>query len=141
MGRMSRRGILGLCVGVVVCVALAACGGEDDKKDESPIPRTIDRARATGDRPAAKAASSVRHPRSIAIRVSAAPKQRVTVVWALSCSNGDKERTSGGSYTAMPPQIRPLKLPPGARDDVCAVDATARILTGRVKATLLTTAP
>jgi len=41
----------------------------------------------------------------------------------------------------MPPQIRPLKLPSGTRDDVCAVDATARIRTGRVKATLLTTAP
>ena len=140
MGRMSRRGILGLCTGVAVCVALAACGGEDDKKD-GPKPRTIDRARASGARPAAKAAGSVRHSRAIAIRVSSAPKQRVTVVWALSCSDGDKERTSGASYTAMPPHIRPLKLPPGARDDVCAVDATARILTGRVKATLLATAP
>lgn len=141
MGRMSRRGILSLCGGMVVCVALAACGGEDEQKDGPPKPRTIDRARATGKRPVAKAAGTVRHPRAIAIRVSAAPKQRVTVVWALSCSNGDKERTSGSSYTVKPPQIRPLRLPPGARDDVCAVDARARILTGRVKATLLTVAP
>ena len=126
---------------MAACVGLAACGG-DDEKDGPPKPRTIDRARATGDRPAAKAAGSVRHPRAIAIRVSAAPKQRVTVVWALSCTNGDdKEKTSGASYAAMAPNIRPLKLPSGASGDVCAVDATARILTGRVKATLLATAP
>ena len=140
MLRMSRRSLLGLCAGVAACVALAACGGDDDK-DGPPKPRTIDRARDTGERPAAKAAGSVRHPRAIAIRVSAAPKQRVTVVWALSCANGDKQKTSGASYTAMAPNIRPLKLPSGAAGDVCAVDATARIPTGRVKATLLATAP
>ena len=143
MRRMSRRSVLGICAGVAACVALAACGGDDEKKDGPPKPRTIDRARDTGERPAAKAAGSVRHPRAIAIRVSAAPKQRVTVVWALSCTNGDddKETTSGASYAAVAPNIRPLKLPSGASGDVCAVDVTARILTGRVKATLLATAP
>jgi hypothetical protein len=122
-------------------VALAACGGDDDKKDGPPKPRQIDRARASGERPVAKAAGSVRHPKAVAIRVSAAPKQRVTVVWALSCSGDDGEQTSGGTYAVKPPHIRPLELPSGASGKVCAVDATAKILTGRVKATLLATAP
>lgn len=142
MRRTSRRCILGPCAVATACLWLAACGG-GEKRDGAPKPRTIDRARASGEHPAAKAAGSVRHPRAIAIRVSAAPKQRVAVVWALSCTNADgaKQKTSGSSYSTMAPNIRSLKLPPGAPGEVCALDATARILTGRVKATLLTTAP
>jgi len=131
---------------VTACVALVACGdgdgdGDGKKRDGPPKPQTIARVRATGERPAAKAAGSVRDPQTIAIRVSAAPKQRISVVWALSCTDGEQERTSGGSYTTMPPDIRPLKLARGAPRDVCAVDATAKILTGRVKTTLLATVP
>ena len=140
---MSRRSVLGLCAGVAACVALAGCGGDDEKKEGPPKTRLLDRARAVGERPAAKAEGSVRQPTAIAIRVSAAPKQRVSVVWALSCTSGkdDKAQTTGSAYTTMPPNIRPLKLPDGASGDVCAVEATAKVLTGRVKATLLATAP
>lgn len=142
MRRTSRRSVPSLCAALAACVSLAACGG-GAKKDGTPKPRTVDRARASGERPAAKAAGSVRHPHAVAIRVSAAPKQRVTVVWALSCTSGDraKQATTGGSYSTMSPNIRPLRLPQGATGEVCALEATAKILTGRVKSTLLATAP
>lgn len=140
MRRTSHRSVLGVCAGVAGCFALAACGG-GDKKGGSPKPRTVDRARATGERPTAKAAGSVRHPQAVAIRISSAPKQRVTVVWALSCTTGDKEKTSGGSYSVIAPNIRQLALPAGASGQVCALDSTAKILTGRIKVTLLANAP
>ena len=144
MRRTSRRSLLGLCatLALVTSAGPAACGGGDDDSDAAAKPRTIDRARAVGDRAVAKAAGSVRHPRAVAIRVSAAPKQRVTVVWALSCTDGDgKEQTTGGTYSARPPNIRSLKLPADAASKICALDTTARILAGRVKATLLAVAP
>ena len=136
-----------MCAAAAAGLTLAGCGDDGDREGEQadgpPQPRTIDRARDTGERPAAKAAGSVRDPLAIAIRVSAAPKQRVAVVWALSCTSGDDDKatTRGGSYTTTAPNIRPLELPAGASGEVCAVDATARIPTGRVKTTLLATAP
>lgn len=142
MRRTSRRSVLGLsAAGTLACLMLASCGGNGAKKEGPPKPRTIDRARAKGERPAAKAAGSVRHPHAVAIRVSSAPRQRVSVVWALSCTNGDDEKTSGGTYTTTAPNIHPLTLPENASKQICAVDATAKILTGRVKTTLLGTAP
>lgn len=140
MRRMSSWRVLGLCAGACVCLALAACGG--DKKPAPLKTRSIDRARASGDRPAAKASGTVREPAAVAIRVSAAPRQRVAVVWALSCTSakGEKGKTTGGSYGTRSPDIRPVALPRGPTD-VCVLDATASILTGRVKATLLAKAP
>lgn len=130
--------MLGLCAGMSACVLLAACG-EDEKQ---PTTKVVDRARAQGDRVEAKAEAAVKKPAAIAIRVSAAPKQRVTVVWALSCTNGngDDAKTTGASYTTLTPNIRELKLPDAPRD-VCQVEATTKLLTGRVKTTLLATAP
>ncbi|MDQ3675990.1 MAG: hypothetical protein M3401_04165 [Actinomycetota bacterium] len=131
--------MLGLGAGMCACVLLTACGGSDDKK---PTTRMVDRARASGDRIQAKAEAAVKKPEAVAIRVSAAPKQRVTVVWALSCTNGngDKEKTTGGSYSVMTPNIHQLQVPDKPRA-VCQVEATTKLLTGRVKTTLLATTP
>lgn len=138
MGRTARRAALGLCAGLTMCLPLAACGG-DDKETKT---RMVDRARAEGDRVRAKAQAAVKNPEAIAVRVSAAPKQRVTVVWALSCTNtgGKGGETAGATYSTMTPNIRELKLLDGPRD-VCHVEATTRLLTGRVKTTLLAKAP
>jgi hypothetical protein len=116
MRRTSRRAVLGLCAGVGACVLLAACGGSDKKA----ATKMVARARATGNNVQAHADAAVRKPDAVAIRVSAAPKQRVTVVWALSCNDGagGNEKTSGGSYSVMTPNIRELKLP-GSPRDVC----------------------
>lgn len=120
------------------CVLLTACGGDDKK----PTTRAVDRARKVGDNVKAKAEAAIKKPEAVAVRVSAAPKQRVTVVWALSCTNGDGDggKTTGGSYSTMTPNIHELKLPDGPRD-VCQVEATTKLLTGRVKTTLLATTP
>jgi hypothetical protein len=138
MRRTSRRVVLGLCAGMSACVLLTACGG-DGKKATT---KQVDRARASGDNVQAHAAAALRKPEAVAIRVSAAPKQRVTVVWALSCNNGSgkDEKTSGGTYSVMTPNIRELKLPDSPRD-VCQIDATTKLLLGRVKTTLLAKVP
>lgn len=138
MRSTARRVLLGLCAGVSVCALLTSCGG-DEKKAKT---RQVDRARAEGSRVKAKAEAAIKKPEAIAIRVSAAPKQRVTVVWALSCTNTDGKggKTDGATYSVMTPNIRELKLPDGPRD-VCHIEATTRLLTGRVKTTLLAKAP
>jgi len=138
MRRTGRRAVLGLCAGLSVCALLTACG-EEEKKATT---KQVDRARAEGNRVKAKAEAAIKKPEAIAIRVSAAPKQRVTVVWALACTNGDgkDEKTVGATYSVMTPNIRELKLPDGPRD-VCHVEATSTLLTGRVKTTLLAKAP
>jgi hypothetical protein len=140
MRSTSCRWVLGLCAGVLACLAPAGCGG--DAKERPATTRPIDKARGVGERPHAKASATVRKPEALAIYVSAAPKQRVAVVWALSCTNDkDKnEQTSGGTYTAMTPNTRQITVPPSPRD-ICAFEATSRILTGRVKTTLLAKAP
>lgn len=138
MRRMRCRVVLGLCAGISACAPLIACGGDDGKKAK---PKMVDRARAVGDRVQAHAEAAVKQPEALAIRVSAAPKQRVTVVWALSCTKGgDDDKTTGGSYATMTPNIHELDLPDEPRD-VCQVEATTKLLTGRVKTTLLATAP
>jgi len=138
MRRTARRIVLGLCAGLCACALLSACGGGKDKATT----RQVDRARAEGDRVQAKAEAAVKKPEALAIRVSAAPKQRVSVVWALSCANsdGNDEKTTGGTYSVMTPDIHELKLPDSPRD-VCQVEATTKLLTGRVKTTLLAKAP
>ncbi len=138
MRRTARRILLGLCAGMSACVLLIACGG-DEKQATTKV---VDRARKQGDRVEAKAEAAVKKPEAVAIRVSAAPKQRVTVVWAVSCTNGDGEggKTTGDTYGVMTPNIREVELPDGPRD-VCQVEATTKLLTGRVKTTLLAKAP
>lgn len=138
MRRFPRRTMLGLCAAAGACVALTACG-EDNPEATT---KRLDRARAEGNRVAAHAEAPVKDPEALAVYVSSAPKQRVTVVWALSCTNddGDDQRTTGGTYVAMTPSTRQLKLPDGPRD-VCHVEATTKVLRGRVKTTLLGKAP
>ena len=75
----------------------------------------------------------------MAIRASAAPKQRVTVTWGLSCPKTDngKDKGTGGTYVTRPPNVRPLELP-HREIAFCAVRAEAQLArSGRVKVTLV----
>lgn len=126
--------------GALLCLPLAACGGDaTDTKDRAPTKLTIDVARKAGNRARTVAEGIVKDPVAVAVRVSAAPKQRVVVIWGLSCPKTDdgKDRGTGGTYSTTPPNVRALRLP---RRDIafCAVRAEARLTRkGRVKVTLL----
>jgi len=113
---------------------LAACGGDDDVATPKSV--KVDGARKTGDRAKATAEAIVERPLSIAIRVSAAPKQRVDVSWAMSCpktDTGKDARPTGGTYTVTPPNFRRIALPKRTIA-FCAVNAQAQLTrSGRVK--------
>jgi hypothetical protein len=114
---------------------LSGCGDSD----EAPTRATIDVARASGKQAKATAEGIADRPVAIAVRASAAPKQRVTITWGLSCpktANG-KDKGTGGSYVTTPPNVRALTLPKRVIA-FCAVRAEGQLRgRGRVKVTLL----
>ena len=120
----------------VLCLALlAGCGDSDG----APTRVTIDVARASGTHAKATAEGIADRPAAVAVRASAAPKQRVTVTWGLSCPKTDdgKDKGTGGTYVTTPPSVRALTLPKRAIA-FCAVRAEAQLRgSGRVKVTLL----
>lgn len=123
---------------LAVTPILAACGGDD--AGDKPKTVTVDGARKTGSRAKATAEAIVERPLSIAIRVSAAPKQRVDVSWAMSCPKTDTGRDpkpTGGTYSATPPNVRRIKLPKRTIA-FCAVNAQAQLRrSGRVRVAVL----
>jgi hypothetical protein len=124
--------IAALVAGVAI---LSGCGDSPDK----PARQTIDTGRATGKRAKATAEGIATTPLAVAVRTSAAPKQRVTVTWGLSCPKTarGKAKGAGGTYVATPPNVRPLELPRRAIA-FCAVHAEAQLKgSGRVKVTLV----
>jgi hypothetical protein len=137
-GTATRALLLCLCL----CLPIAACGADDEgERDTPPRKVTIDVARKTGSRALATAEGIISKPAAVAIRVSAAPKQRVVVSWGLSCPKSsdrkDAEKGSGGTYSTTAPNVRALRLP---RREIafCAVFGNVRLTKkGRVKVTLL----
>jgi hypothetical protein len=120
---------------VLAALLGGGCGGSGD----APTRVTIDVARASGKHAKATAEGIADRPVAVAIRTSAAPKQRVTVVWGLSCPKSErgKSKGTGGTYVTIPPNVRALGLP---RRTIafCAVRAEAQLRgSGRVKVTLL----
>jgi len=134
--------------GVLACAVLggAGCGGGDDgggddRGDDRAKPKriTIDVARKVGRNARVVADGIIDRPAAVAIRVSAAPKQRVIVTWGLSCPKtaDGTAKASGGSYAATPPNVKALRLP-RRKIAFCAVRGEARLSRrGRVKVTLL----
>ena len=124
---------------VLACTLLAACGGGDDEPRSERVTVAVDRA--GGKRAKATANGIVQTPVAVAIRASAAPKQRVVVSWGLSCPKSDRKRDqvkgTGGTYTTTPPNVRALELPKRAIA-FCAVNATAQLTrSGRIRVTVL----
>lgn len=120
---------------MLFCGLLAACGG----KSETTPKQLIDLAREHGRNAKANAEGIVLRPVAVAIRVSAAPSQRVVVTWGLSCPKTPhgRDKGIGGTYATIAPNIRALRLP---RREIafCAVHGEARLSrSGRVKTTLL----
>ncbi len=126
---------------LAAALASSACGGDDEGAGK-PKSVTVDGARKSGDRAKATAAAIVERPLSIAIRVSAAPKQRVDVSWAMSCprtDTGKDRRPTGGTYSVTPPNLRPVRLPKRTIA-FCAVNAQAQLSrSGRVKVAVVAT--
>jgi len=127
---------------LLLCLPIASCGGGgEDERDTPPRKVTIDVQRKVGNRVSASAEGIIKRPVAVAIRVSAAPKQRVVVTWGLSCpktaDRKDVDSGIGGTYSTTPPNVRALRLP---RREIafCAVRGDARLTRrGRVKITLL----
>jgi hypothetical protein len=133
---MQAMRLISIATLVTAAALLAGCGDSDDDK---PARETIDVARASGRHAKATAEGIADRPLAVAVRASAAPKQRVTVTWGLSCPKNErgKSKGTGGTYVTTPPNVRPLKLPRRAIA-FCAVRAEGQLSgRGRVRITLL----
>jgi len=133
---MTSRRSAAVCL--LLCGSLAACGG-DSGGDPVPKRGTIDSARKTGRDAKATVDGRVRDPAEILLRVSAAPKQPVTVSWGMSCPStaSGKAKGRGRVYVTTPPDTRALTLPKRTIA-FCAVTAQARLSgRGRVKLALI----
>jgi hypothetical protein len=94
----------------------------------APVVRTgtLDDARRSGRLAVAQARGTIVSPTRVRIRVSAAPKQVVSVNWQLGCFKGRHAVVGRDSYRTRPPDIRVIKLPmQGAKS--CIATASAQL--------------
>jgi hypothetical protein len=148
---------------IVIVLIVVTSGGNDNKKTATNPPTTtqkkkpvapkhpkrrkrikqapigttgvIDEARRTGDFVVAQARGTIRNPTLVRLRVSAAPKQRVTVDWQLSCFKNRQVQVGKGQYKAKAPDERQIKLPMSGAE-TCIATAGAQLTRhggGRVK--------
>jgi hypothetical protein len=97
---------------------------------------TLDVARSEGRLAVAQARGRIKNPAGVSVRVSAAPKQMVTVAYQISCYKPAGTRVSTGRYRVRPPNTRSLPLPlSGAKECTATVSAqlTRGGRNGRVK--------
>ena len=104
---------------------------------QAPIGTTgvIDEARRNGDFVVAQARATVKAPIRISLRLSAAPKQRVSVDWQLSCFKNRQVRVGRGKYSVKSPDERAISLPIQGAEN-CIATAGAQLTRhggGRVK--------
>lgn len=155
-----------LLVGGVVAFAVLSGGGDGDdstiaepddsttKKDPAieearkrkvkPAPvlsgsGTLDTARSVGTYAVAQGRGRIKNPSAISVRVSAAPKQRVTVDYQLSCYRQSGTKVGTGGYTTRPPDVRNIPLPiAGAKECIATVGAQlTSSKPGRVKVAII----
>jgi hypothetical protein len=103
-------------------------------------PGTLDVARSVGTFAVAQGRGRIKNPGAIAVRVSAAPKQKITVNYQLACyREGVGAKIGKGTYTPRPPDVRNLPLPlSGARE--CTVTVGAQLTShrpGRIKVAII----
>lgn len=165
--------VLLLCVGVLVAFAVLGGDDEDagpgasgtteekEKKSEKEVleeikkrkvvpapvrraPGTLDVARSVGRLAIAQGRGRIKNPGGVSVRVSAAPKQTVTVDYQLSCykATGKTSVTKVGQarYRTVPPNIRSIPLPLSGADE-CVVTVGAQLTRtvgeGRVKVAVI----
>lgn len=104
----------------------------------APIVRNgiVDEARREGRLAVAQARGTIVTPTRVRIRVSAAPKQVVTVNWQLGCFKDGSAKIGRGAYRTRPPDVRQIPLPTqGAKN--CIATAGAQLTKpdgeGRIK--------
>jgi hypothetical protein len=98
------------------------------KVREAPIASTgvVDQARREGDFVVAQARGTIRNPGLVRLRVSASPRQRVTVDWQLSCFRNRRVKVGRGRYRTRAPSTRAIAVPmPGA--ETCIATAGAQL--------------
>lgn len=117
-------------------------GGKRPVPKGAPVVRSglLDEARREGRLAVAQARGTVVSPGRVRLRVSAAPKQTVTVNYQLGCFRDRRARVGKGSYRTKPPNTREVPLPmSGAKS--CIVTAGAQLTRtvgeGRVKIAVL----
>ena len=79
----------------------------------APVVRTgtLDEARREGRLAVAQARGTIVEPTRVRIRVSAAPKQTVSVNWQLGCYRDRRARVGKGQYRTTAPDVRVVKIP------------------------------
>ena len=100
---------------------------------------TVDVARSIGTFAVAQGRGLIKNPSSVSVRVSAAPKQQITVDYQLACYKPGTTRVGKDRYRTRPPDIRTIPLPfAGAKQ--CAVTVGAQLTShrpGRVKVAII----
>ena len=116
--------------------------GRKRRQKQAPRVRSgvVDEARRVGRLAVAQSRGTIVEPSAVSIRVSAAPKQTVTVNWQLGCFRDRRARVGRGQYRARPPEVRRVPLPmQGATS--CIATASAQLTDpdreGRVKVAVI----
>ncbi|HVF79047.1 MAG TPA: hypothetical protein VNA28_12185 [Solirubrobacteraceae bacterium] len=116
-------------VGVGVGDVSSFPGSKRAAPKRAPVVRgtgVLDEARREGRLAVAQARGTIKTPTRIAIRVSAAPKQTVTVNYQLGCFRNRRVEIGRGSYRTKPPNTREVPLPMRAAES-CIVTAGAQL--------------
>ena len=154
--------VAGLLIVVVVVVAFIANGGGEGDKQAKETPTTttkkkralkpaergrrvkqapvgtsgvIDEARREGPFVVAQARGTIRNPGQVRLRVSASPRQKVTVDWQLSCFRNRQVKVGRGRYRTKAPDTRAIAVPMSGAE-TCIATAGAQLTRygrGRVK--------
>src|SRR5438128_12111033 len=121
-------------VALGTCLVLSGCGGKGGGV-QGPAPVVVDRQTATGSRATATASADAGHYTSFSVEVSAAPRQRVSGGWVVSCRVGTASSRDSADFSGRTPltaRTRPIS------DQGCTVVATASLTrSGRVTVKLL----
>jgi hypothetical protein len=103
-------------------------GGKRRPPRQAPVVRSgvLDEARRSGRLAVAQARGTVLEPSRVRIRVSATPRQTVTVNYQLGCYRNRRAKVGRGSYRTRPPDTREVPIPmAGAKS--CIVTAGAQL--------------
>jgi hypothetical protein len=103
-------------------------GGRRPPPKQAPRVRTgvVDEARREGRLAVAQARGTIVEPSRVRIRVSAEPKQTVTVNYQLGCFRNRRAKVGRGSYRTRPPDTREVPVPM-AGASTCIVTAGAQL--------------
>jgi hypothetical protein len=91
--------------------------------------KTIATGKARGDFAIAQATGSIERPRTIRVKVTSRPRQKVSVAWTMVCLVGSGAGSKSGQFTARTTVNRKLRKPSRRAHD-CTVSANAQLAEG-----------